>query len=173
VEDVLCADYSFPSIGENNEVRFLLPCKTAQQDLHVSGFSTLPRVTSYMMSCANDTIHLLVASDISTFKFEIGRADWSSVRTQEIQLYSKFGVINSSYPKGQIIEAALEFMKQSKSKDLEWSDLPTEDVEVDGIPEISAFTYLPLSMLLNHLFQFRKQKYQKICQILLIPHHLI
>jgi hypothetical protein len=26
---------------------------------------------------------------------------------------------NSSYPKGQIIEAALEFMKQSKSKDLE------------------------------------------------------
>jgi hypothetical protein len=45
------------------------------------------------MSCANDTIHLLVASDISTFKFEIGRADWSSVRTQEIQLYSKFGVI--------------------------------------------------------------------------------
>ena len=42
---------------------------------------------------SNDTLRLLVASDISTFKFEISRADWSSVRTQEIKLYSKFGVI--------------------------------------------------------------------------------
>jgi hypothetical protein len=31
-------------------------------------------------------------------------------------------------------EAALEFMKQNKSNDLEVSDLPTEDVKVDGIP---------------------------------------
>jgi hypothetical protein len=46
-----------------------------------------------MMSCANDTIRLLVASDISTFKFEMGLADWSSVRTQAIKLYSKFGMI--------------------------------------------------------------------------------
>jgi hypothetical protein len=57
---------------------------------------------------------------------------------------------NSSYPKGQIIEAALEFMKQSKSKDLEGSDLPTEDVEVDGIPRHVYYTgkairRLPLS----------------------------
>jgi hypothetical protein len=37
-------------------------------------------------------------------------------------------------PNGQIIEAALEFMKMNKSKDLEVSDLPTEDVKVDGIP---------------------------------------
>jgi hypothetical protein len=66
---------------------------------------------------------------------------------------------NSSYPnvffcdnvpKGQIIEAALEFMKQNKSKDLEVSDLPTEDVKVDGIPRDVYYTgkairRLPLS----------------------------
>jgi hypothetical protein len=34
-------------------------------------------------------------------------------------------------------EAALEFMKQNKSNDLEVSDLPTEDVKVDGIPRLS------------------------------------
>jgi hypothetical protein len=32
-----------------------------------------------MMSCANDTTRLLVPSDISTFMFEMGRADWSSI----------------------------------------------------------------------------------------------
>jgi hypothetical protein len=56
---------------------------------------------------------------------------------------------NSSYPnvifcdnvpKGQIIEAALEFMKQNKSKDLEVSDLPTKDVKVDGIPRHVYYT---------------------------------
>jgi hypothetical protein len=36
-------------------------------------------------------------------------------------------------PKGQTIDAALEFTKQNKSNDLEVSDLPTEDVKVDGI----------------------------------------
>jgi hypothetical protein len=45
------------------------------------GVSTLQQVTSYMMSCANDTICLSVASDISTDKFEMGRSDWSLVRT--------------------------------------------------------------------------------------------
>ena len=39
---------------------------------------TLPRVTSYMMSCANDTTRILVASDISTFKFEMGRSYFTS-----------------------------------------------------------------------------------------------
>jgi hypothetical protein len=53
-------------------------------------------------------------------------------------------------PKGQIIEAALEFMKQNKSKDLEVSDLPTEDVKFDGIPRHVYYTgkaiwRLPLS----------------------------
>jgi hypothetical protein len=43
-------------------------------------------------------------------------------------------------PKGQIIEAALEFMKQNQSKDLEVSDLPTEDVKVDGIPRYVYYT---------------------------------
>jgi hypothetical protein len=53
-------------------------------------------------------------------------------------------------PKGQVIEPALEFMKQNKSKDLEVSDLPTEDVKVDGIPRNVYYTgkairRLPLS----------------------------
>ena len=42
---------------------------------------------------ANDTTRLLVATDISTFKFEMGRADWSSVRTEAIKLYNKFGMV--------------------------------------------------------------------------------
>jgi hypothetical protein len=37
-------------------------------------------------------------------------------------------------------EAALEFMKQNKSNDLEVSDLPTEDVKVDGIPQHVYYT---------------------------------
>jgi hypothetical protein len=45
------------------------------------GVFTLQRVTSYIMSCANDTTRLSVASDISTDKFEMGRSNWSSVRT--------------------------------------------------------------------------------------------
>jgi hypothetical protein len=36
-------------------------------------------------------------------------------------------------PKDQIIEAALQFMKQNKSNDLEVSDLLTEDIEVDEL----------------------------------------
>ena len=36
-------------------------------------------------------------------------------------------------PKDQIIEAALQFMKQNKSNDLEVSDLLTEHVEVDEL----------------------------------------
>jgi hypothetical protein len=66
---------------------------------------------------------------------------------------------NSSYPnvifcdnvpKGQNIEAALELMKQIKSKDLEVSVLPTEDVKADGIPRHVYYTgkairILPLS----------------------------
>jgi hypothetical protein len=43
-------------------------------------------------------------------------------------------IFYDNVPKGKIIEAALEFMKQNKSKDLEVSDLPTEDVKVDVIP---------------------------------------
>jgi len=35
----------------------------------------LPRLPSYMVSCTNDTTRLLVASDIPTFKFEMGRSD--------------------------------------------------------------------------------------------------
>jgi hypothetical protein len=34
-----------------------------------------------------------VASDISTSKSEIGRSDWSSVRTKLLGLYSKFGMV--------------------------------------------------------------------------------
>jgi frataxin-like iron-binding protein CyaY len=37
-------------------------------------------VTLYIMSSTNDTTRLSVASDISTYKFEMGRSDWSSVR---------------------------------------------------------------------------------------------
>jgi hypothetical protein len=36
-------------------------------------------------------------------------------------------------PKEQIIESALEFMKQNKSNDLEVSDLLTEEVEIDEL----------------------------------------
>ena len=36
-------------------------------------------------------------------------------------------------PKEQIIEAALQLMKQNKSNDLEVSDLLTEDIEVDEL----------------------------------------
>jgi hypothetical protein len=49
-----------------------------------------------MMSCANDTTRLLLASDISTDNFEMDRSDWSSVGTQAIKLckmYNKFGVV--------------------------------------------------------------------------------
>ena len=35
------------------------------------------RVTLYIMSSTNDTTRLSVASDISTYKFEMGRSDWS------------------------------------------------------------------------------------------------
>jgi hypothetical protein len=34
-------------------------------------------VTLYIMSSTNDTTRLSVASDISTYKFEMGRSDWS------------------------------------------------------------------------------------------------
>jgi hypothetical protein len=54
-------------------------------------------------------------------------------------------------PKGQIIEAAFEFMKQNKSKDLEVSDLPTEDVKVDGIPRHVYYKKLQLDMKCYHL----------------------
>jgi hypothetical protein len=37
-------------------------------------------------------------------------------------------------------EAALEFMKQNKSNDLEVSDLPIEDVKVDGKPRHVYYT---------------------------------
>jgi hypothetical protein len=57
------------------------------------GVFTLQRVTSYMMSSTNDTTRLSVASDISTDKFEMGRSDWSSVRTHAIKLYNKFGMV--------------------------------------------------------------------------------
>jgi hypothetical protein len=57
------------------------------------GVFTLQRVTSYMMSCANEITCLLVASDISTDKFEMGRSDWSSVRTQAIKLHNKFSIV--------------------------------------------------------------------------------
>ena len=50
-------------------------------------------LTTYMMSCVNDTTRLLDAFDISTFKFEMSRADWSSVRTQTIKLCKKIGMI--------------------------------------------------------------------------------
>jgi hypothetical protein len=73
--------------------RFGWTSKAFKQYNQTYTFSTLPRVTSYMMSCANDTTRLLVASDISTFMFEMGRADWSSVRTQAIKLYNKFGMV--------------------------------------------------------------------------------
>jgi hypothetical protein len=69
VKNVLCAVYAFPSIGDINEVRFLL------------------------FSCANDTTRILVASDISSSKSEMGRSDWSSVKTKLIKLYNKFGSV--------------------------------------------------------------------------------
>ena len=46
-----------------------------------------------MRSCVNDTTRILVASDISTSKSEMGRSDWSSVRTKLIKLYNKFGMV--------------------------------------------------------------------------------
>jgi hypothetical protein len=39
------------------------------------------------------TTRILVASDISASKFEIGRSDWSSLRTKLIKLYNKFGIV--------------------------------------------------------------------------------
>jgi len=36
---------------------------------------------------------ILVASDISTSKSEIGRSDWASVRTKLIKLYNKFDMV--------------------------------------------------------------------------------
>ena len=57
------------------------------------GVFTLQRVTSYMMSSTNYTTRLSVASDISTDKLEMGRSDWSSVRTHGIKLYNKFGMV--------------------------------------------------------------------------------
>jgi hypothetical protein len=44
-------------------------------------------------------------------------------------------------------EAALEFMKQNKSNDLEVSDLPTEDVKVDGIPRHVYYTVKSIQSL--------------------------
>jgi hypothetical protein len=46
-----------------------------------------------MISNTHDATRLSVASDISTYKFEMGRSDWSSVRTQPIKLYNKFGMV--------------------------------------------------------------------------------
>ena len=46
-----------------------------------------------MMSSTNYTTRLSVASDISTDKLEMGRSDWSSVRTHPIKLYNKFGMV--------------------------------------------------------------------------------
>jgi hypothetical protein len=57
------------------------------------GVFTLQRVTSYMMSYANDTTRLSVASEISIDKFEMGRFDWSSVITQAFKLYNKFDMV--------------------------------------------------------------------------------
>ena len=41
-------------------------------------------MTSYMMSSTND---------ISTDNVEMGRSDWSSVRTHAVKLYNKFGMV--------------------------------------------------------------------------------
>ena len=57
------------------------------------GVFTLKQVTSYMMSRTNDTTRLSVASHISMDKFEMGRSDWSSVRTHAIKLYNKFRMV--------------------------------------------------------------------------------
>jgi hypothetical protein len=46
-----------------------------------------------MISNTHDATRLSVASDISTYKFEMGRPDWSSVRTHAIKLYNKFGMV--------------------------------------------------------------------------------
>ena len=46
-----------------------------------------------MISNTHDATRLSVASDISTYKFEMGRSDWSSVRTHAIKLYNKFGMV--------------------------------------------------------------------------------
>jgi hypothetical protein len=46
-----------------------------------------------MMSYANDTTRLSVASEISINKFEMGRFDWSSVKTQVFKLYNKFDMV--------------------------------------------------------------------------------
>jgi hypothetical protein len=46
-----------------------------------------------MRSCANDTTRILVVSDISTSKSEMGRSDWSSVGTKLIILSNKFGMV--------------------------------------------------------------------------------
>jgi hypothetical protein len=44
------------------------------------GVFTLPWVTLYMMSSTHDTTRLSVASDISTYKFEMGRSDWKPTK---------------------------------------------------------------------------------------------
>ena len=70
--------------------------------------------------------------------------------TFHIQMY----FFCDNVPKGQITEAALEFMKQNQSKDLEVSDLPTEDVKVDGIPRHVYYTrerYLEIAFVRSYV----------------------